>query len=380
MPTSPYAHLPATLATYPDLMRRAGYYCPNTDKTDYNCDVDPAVIWDECSPKAHWRNGPEGKPFLEVFTSLTTHESRKFQRQPNADQFGPFTIPQYLPDTPEIQTDFANYYSLIARMDAEMGAMLEDLARAGLADDTIVFYCCDNGGSLPRSKRYCYEEGLRVPLIAYVPARWQHRSSQAPGSVAKDPVSLIDLPPTLLSLAGIQPPASMRGQALMGRHAKSAPRYAFGMRNRMVERYDFVRTATDGQYRYIRNYMPHRMLGMRVDFEWITKRYQSLEREHLAGRLNDAQERFFKPKVYEELYDLAGDPDQMTNLVGQTRHLGTLRQLRRVLDKHIVQTNDNGFIPEGSDAEGFEKTRNLKAYPLKSIMLLAQSAARGDRK
>jgi arylsulfatase A-like enzyme len=80
-----------------------------------------------------------------------------------------------------MQSDFANYYSLITKMDTEMGAMLEDVARAGLADDTIIFYCSDNGGSLPRSKRYCYEEGLRVPLIAYVPARWQHLSPFKPG-------------------------------------------------------------------------------------------------------------------------------------------------------------------------------------------------------
>ncbi len=374
------AHLPATLATYPDLRRRAGYYCTNTDKTDYNCDVDPAAIWDECSPEAHWRNRPGGKPFMAVFTSLTTHESRQFQRQPGADQFGPFKMPRYLPDTPEIQADFANYYSLIAKMDGEMGAKLEDLAQAGLSDDTIVIYCSDNGGSLPRSKRYCYEEGLRVPLIVYVPPRWQHLSPFKPGSVIKDPVSLIDLPPTLLSLAGIQPPASMRGQALMGHYAKGAPRYAFGMRNRMDERYDFVRTVTDGRYRYIRNYMPHRMLGMRVDFEWITKGYQSLEREHLAGRLNDGQEQFFRPKAYEELYDLYADPDQMTNLVGQARCLGTLRQLRRVLDRHMLANRDGGFIPEGAPVESFAHAQDRAAYPLKTIMMLAQSAARGDRK
>lgn len=374
------AHLPATLATYPDLMRRAGYYCTNTDKTDYNCDVDPAAIWDECNAKAHWRNRPEGQPFLAVFTNLTTHESRQFQRQPNADQYGSFKIPRYLPDTPEIQADFANYYSLIAKMDSEMGANLEELAHAGLADDTIVIYCSDNGGSLPRSKRYCYEEGLRVPLIAYVPPRWQHLSRFKPGTVVKAPVSLIDLPPTLLSLAGIQPPASMRGQALMGQRAKGVAIYAFGMRNRMDERYDFVRTVTDGQYRYIRNYMPHRMLGMRVDFEWITQGYQSLEREHLAGRLNDAQERFFRPKVHEELYDLTADPDQMNNLVGQSHHVGTLRKLRSVLNRHMLENRDGGFIPEGAPTEGFAHAQDHEAYPLKAIMMLAQAAARGDRK
>lgn len=374
------AHLPRTLATFPDLMRRAGYYCTNTDKTDYNCDIDPAAIWDESSPKAHWRNRPEGKPFMAVFTNMTTHESRQFQHRPGAARFGPFKIPQYLPDTPAIQADFANYYNLIATMDGEMGALLEELAASGQADNTIVLYCSDNGGSLPRSKRYCYEEGLRVPLIAYVPPRWQHLCPFQPGSVVQDPVSLIDLPPTLLSLAGVQPPASMQGRALMGHHARALPAYAFGMRNRMDERYDFVRTVTDGRYRYIRNYMPHRMLGMRVDFEWITKGYQSLEGEHLAGRLNAEQARFFRPKAYEELYDLDADPDQLHNLAGQAQHARTLHQLRRVLDRHMLQTRDNGFIPEGAPGEGHAQTQERAAYRLKPIMQLAQSAARGDRK
>lgn len=374
------AHLPTSIATYPDLMRKAGYYCTNADKTDYNCDIDPARIWDESSPKAHWRNRPNSKPFLAVFNSMTTHESRQFQRQPGAEAFGPFKIPAYLPDTPEMQADFANYYRLISMMDAEMGARLADLAGDGLAEDTIVFYYSDNGGSLPRSKRYCYEEGLRVPLIVYVPPRWRQLSPYAPGSRVQQPVSLIDLPSTVLSLAGIKPPATMQGRALLGAFAMPSSGLVFGMRNRMDERYDFVRTVTDGRYRYIRNYMPHRKLGMRVDFEWITKGYQSLEREHLAGRLNAGQERFFKPKVYEELYDVDADPDQMTNLVAAPSQRGTLRRLRRALDRQMLVTRDNGFIPEGAPVEGYEKARDDRTYPLKPIMMFAQAAARGDRK
>ncbi len=96
--------------------------------------------------------------------------------------------------------------------------------------------------------------------------------------------------------------------------------------------------------------------------------------------MNDAQDRFFKPKVYEELYNIAEDPDQMTNLIGQPRHIGTVRQLRRVLDGHMLENRDAVFIPEGAPTEGFAHTQDREAYPLKAIMMLAQSAARGDRK
>jgi arylsulfatase A-like enzyme len=168
------ANLPTIMRTYPEYMRSLGYYCTNNDKTDYNCDVEPERIWNESSNTAHWRNGPKDTPFLAVFNYMTTHESRLFRPTPVP---GPVTpdqvqIPPYLPDTPALRTDFASYYNLIAQMDAELGEKLAELETDGLAEDTIVFYYSDHGGVLPRSKRYCYEEGLRAALIVHFPPKW----------------------------------------------------------------------------------------------------------------------------------------------------------------------------------------------------------------
>ena len=170
---------------------------------------------------------------------------------------------------------FASYYNLIARMDGEIGARLKELEADGLAEDTIVFYYSDHGGVLPRSKRYCYEEGLRVALIAHFPPKWQHLAPVPMGSTVADPVSLVDLAPTLLSLAGVPKPAQMHGSAFLGSEIGKRSAYAFGMRDRMDERYDMVRTACDGRYRYIRNYMPHRPWGVYSSFVWIARGYQS---------------------------------------------------------------------------------------------------------
>ena len=70
-----------------------------------------------------------------------------------------------------------------------------------------------------------------------------------------------------------------------------AARYAFGMRNRMDERYDMVRTVTDGELRYIRNYTPHRPYGQHVGYVWQQKSYQDWEQAHLDGTLDAVQER-----------------------------------------------------------------------------------------
>lgn len=66
---------PEQVRCFPAYLRRAGYYCTNNVKTDYQFDV-PADAWDENSNKAHWRNRKEkDQPFFAVFNSTITHES-----------------------------------------------------------------------------------------------------------------------------------------------------------------------------------------------------------------------------------------------------------------------------------------------------------------
>lgn len=370
------AHLPEFIRTYPELMREAGYYCTNNVKTDYNCDVDPKAIWSAQGAKAHWRDRPSGAPFMSVFNLMTTHESRLFKPLDGRVQPDDIKVPAHLPDLPEIRQDFATYYNLIERMDAEVGARLDELEADGLAEDTIVFYYSDNGGSLPRSKRYCYDEGLRCAMVIRVPPKFAHLSLHKPASVVDSPVSFIDLAPTVLSLTGRPAPATMQGQAVLGRFESAPQSYAFGMRNRMDERYDFVRTVTDGRYRYIRNYAPHRPSGQHQAFAWLAQGYQAYERAFLAGVCDSRQEQFFKPRRAEEFYDLRHDPDQVDNLAEHPDQQNRLAAMRRALDAHMIAIRDNGFIPEAMPMEGYVASRSPDAYPLEKIMALAADAAR----
>ena len=372
--------LPPIFRTYPELMREAGYFCTNNDKTDYNCDVDPKAIWDIQGMAAHWRGRPDGKPFMAVFNYGITHESLIFK--PTQGRVTPdmVKLPRYLPDTPGIRQDYASYYNLMEKMDGQLAARLAELEADGLSEDTIVFYYSDNGGVLPRSKRYCNEEGLRCALVVYVPPKWRHLMPQPPGTEISAPVSFIDLAPTVLSLAGIAQPAQMQGQPLLGSRKAKPQRYAFGMRNRMDERIDFQRTVTDGRWRYIRNYMPHRPLGQHQAFSWLAKGYQDWETAHLAGALDPQQDRFFQRKPYEELYDLSQDPDEIHNLAGNPATTKILAQMRKALDRHMLTIRDNGFLPETMSGEGYIESRNERLYPLKTVMMLAEIAARGQQK
>lgn len=371
------AKLPDGFSTYPELMRQAGYYTINNPKTDYNCGVDPKKIWDVQGIEGHWRNAPKDKPFLCVLNTGTSHEQHMCQREEGRVKPADVRIPAFLPDNEVFRRDYAEYYNIMEAMDREIGNWLSQLENDGLADNTIVFYYGDNGGVLPRSKRYCYEEGLRVPLIAYIPPKWQHLAPGKPGSVIDAPVTLIDLPTTLLSIAGVAQPAQMTGKPLFGRRMGKPARYAFGFRDRMDERYDLVRTVTDGRWRYIRNYMPHRALGQHVGFEWeVQASYREWQALHLAGKLTAQQDAFFRPKPFEELYDLHADPDEVANLIDDPRAKAAAGRLRKALDAHMLAINDNGFLPEGAPGEGYFESRDRSIYPLKSLMVLAAAAGK----
>jgi arylsulfatase A-like enzyme len=372
------AKLPDGFRTYPELMRQAGYFCTNAAKTDYNCDIDPAAIWDIQGAEGHWRKRPPGKPFMAVFNFETTHESQLFKPTPGNVKPEQVTLPPYLPDTPGVRQDFASYYNLIERMDGQLAARLAELAADGLADDTIVFHYSDNGGVLPRSKRYCYDEGLRCEMVIYVPPKWRHLMPAKPGSVIEHPVSFIDLAPTVLSIAGVRQPAQMRGRPLVGRRVASPARYAFGMRNRMDERIDFQRTVTDGRWRYIRNYMPHRPWGQHQGYAWLATGYQHWEAAYRAGTLNPVQRRFFEPKPHEELYDLRVDPHQIADRATDPAVTRVLERMRAALDTHMLAIHDNGFIPEGMAGEGYVPSRDPGQYPLREVMTLGAAAASRD--
>ena len=227
--------LPSWLRYFPSYLRDAGYFTTNRAKTDYNAAVLPGT-WDQNGTNAHWRNRAKDQPFFSVFNFSSSHESRLHERLPLKTGPDRVIIPPYLPDTPEVRADFAQYYGRVSEADTEIGALLAELDDAGLADDTIVFYYSDHGGVLPRSKRFLYESGTRVPLIIRFPPKYQHLAPGLPGSRVNELINLIDLAPTVLSLAGVEAPPFFQGRAFAGKAREPAPPFTFMFRDRMDER------------------------------------------------------------------------------------------------------------------------------------------------
>jgi len=104
-----------------------------------------------------------------------------------------------------------NYFRCIAGVDDNLGRLLAALDEQGVAENTMVIYCSDNGYYLGEhglgDKRSAYDESLRIPLLARYP------KLGVKGKVVDEMALNIDLAPTLLDFAGVPVPATMQGRS-----------------------------------------------------------------------------------------------------------------------------------------------------------------------
>ncbi len=380
--------LPDGFRMYPQHLRDAGYYCTNNSKEDYNLEK-PGRVWDESSKTAHWKNRQEGQPFFAIFNLTISHESRirnAIDRKDRIHDPGKVRIPAYHPDTPEVRKDWAQYYDRLTMMDAQFGERLREMEDAGLADDTIVFYYGDHGSGMPRSKRWPYDSGLHVPLLVRIPEKFAslRPTGYETGGTTDRLVAFIDMAPTLLSLAGIEPPAHYQGHAFAGPFITEPQPYLYGFRDRMDERYDLVRSVRDQRYVYVRNYNPHEIYGQYLDYMFRTPTTRVWKRLFDRGELNEEQSRFWQTKPPEELYDITADRDEVHNLADRPEHQEALTRLRQANTDHLLRIRDLGFLPEGeihSRSEGstpYEMGHDPQQYPLEQILAIAETASALD--
>jgi len=340
--------MPAGIRMFPAYLREAGYYCTNNVKEDYNL-VKPEGTWDESSNKAHYRNRGRNQPFFSVFNFTITHESQ-IRRRPHTLVHDPAKarIPAYHPDTPEVRHDWAQYYDNITAMDEQAGRLLAEIEKDGLLDDTIIFFFGDHGSGMPRSKRWPYNSGLNVCVVASIPPKFRHLAAPGyrQGEKSGRLISFVDLAPTMLSLAGIRPLEHFHGKAFLGPFAAPPHRLLYGFRGRMDERLDCVRSVRDERFVYVRNYMSHKIYGQYLAYMWETPTTQVWERLYKEGKLNAAQRRFWEPKPPEELYDLRSDPDEVDNLAGSPAHQEILSRLRAEHRRYALSIRDVGLLAE----------------------------------
>jgi uncharacterized sulfatase len=350
--------LPEEVQPFTTYLRDAGYYCTNNSKEDYQFDA-PADTWDESSNDAHWKKRPDAKqPFFAVFNLHTTHEShvarddvyaRDVANLPDSLMVEPgeVPLPPFYPDTELVRRDWARYYNVIAAMDRQVQALLDELEAAGLAEETIVFFYSDHGMGIPRGKRWLYETGLHVPMIVRIPEKYRPLATAEAGEKNDELVSFIDLAPTALKLAGVEVPEHMQGRAFLGENLSPQRDYAYAARDRMDERYDMIRAVRGKRYKYIRYYEPFKPYYQYMNTPEKGIIMQEIRRMEEANALPPFSAHYMADsKPQEELFDLQADPYELFNLAESPAHREILQQMRQAHVAWADETKDIGLIPE----------------------------------
>lgn len=338
-----------------EYLRSAGYYTVMAGSTDF-CHATPISAFDACSAAnswdggqrdwmvdaAHWRDAPDDGPFFAVFNPTMTHESGMFGEPDEPPETDPnaVTVPPYFPDTPRVRRTIARHYDNLARADERVAELLAELEAAGVAEDTVVMLLSDHGEGMPRGKRWLYDSGINVPLVV----RWP--GHVAGGTVDHRLVSLVDVAPTVLRLAGEPVPRYMDGQPFLPADAPTRS-YVFAARDRHDEFHDTVRAVRTRRYKYVRNYYPGRPYVLWNDY----RNRHPIMAEILAARADGALDGPVADwaagrRPPEELYDLAADPHEVENLATASDHADVRDRLRVALDEWIERTGDRGLESE----------------------------------
>lgn len=259
--------------------------------------------------------------------------------QPEGHDPKTLKVPANHVDTPATRQARARYYAAVSRMDRELGQVY-DLARKKFGDELFFLHFSDHGAQWPFGKWCLYEDGLRTPMVAVWPGR--AKAGRRTGAM----VSLVDVLPTLVDLAGGAPPEDLDGRSLLGLlEGKTDEHRAFIQASHSGDGNFNVypsRSVRDGRWKYILNLHPEFKFTTHITKKgeagnpywrsWVAK----------AGRNKVAAEkvRRYQQRPGEELYDLLNDPLEQHDLHDSPEHADHLAAMRTELERWMKQQGD----------------------------------------
>ncbi|HKB41261.1 MAG TPA: sulfatase [Gemmataceae bacterium] len=290
---------------------------------------------------------PKDRPFVLQLCSNDPHRPLDANAIPEPHDPAKLKLPAHYPDTKLVREDFARYYDEISRFDSDVGTILEELKKRGLAENTIVFVSGDNGASQFRGKGTLYEYGIHVPLLV----RWPGKVK--PNATTAELVSGEDWAPTLLEAGGVQPPREMTGRSFLkllkgepfeGRKHVFAERGAHGSGLPTgTSPFDLARCIVSKKYKLVYNVL-WQLPYEPVDFNG-TPMWKELVQMNKDGQLSaEMSKLYFSPtRPMFELFDLESDPAEMTNLVGKKETVAVETELKAALQEWMILERD--FVP-----------------------------------
>jgi N-sulfoglucosamine sulfohydrolase len=366
--------IPADKITFVEKLRDAGYWTAQAgkwhmgnalmDRFDFLASEEafmdaakdgeiPDLPFDDDSGAHLWESTllyrPDDRPFFLWLAALDPH--RPYYKDIISD---PHTrddaiIPPYMPDTPDVRKDFAQYYDEISRMDYYIGQVIDALEKQGVRENTLILFISDNGRPFPRDKTTMYDGGIKTPFILQWPAVVN------PGTVTSSLVSVVDIAPTFLQLAGVEPGDNFAGEdfsPILRNPEEEVREYIFAQAH-WHDHERMYRAVRDKRYKYIRNFYPDLPNTPPADaLKSLT--FAEMLRLKEAGKLNEAQMNvFISPTPDEELYDTGIDPFELNNLAENPEYAGVLERMQIIMNEFMDETNDR--IPETRTPDEFHR-------------------------
>ncbi len=250
------------------------------------------------------------KPFFMFVSQLEPHhqnDSGHFEGPiDKVDDFREYPLPEDLTFLKgNYKEEYPDYLAAIHSLDENVGRLVKALKDKGLYDNTVIVYTSDHGCHFKTRnaeyKRSCHDSSIHTPLVF------------GGGAVDKDEVmnclaSLIDIPPTLLSLAEIEVPKAYSGNILP------------------VNRKD----------------VPERdCVFVQISESQVGRAVRTKDWKYSARALGSGNTKHSARVYYDDfLYDLKNDPDERHNLVNNKKHLDALRKMRGLLAREMVKAGE----------------------------------------
>lgn len=312
-------------------LRRAGYFTGHMQKAHEGPHSDRQFHWYDpgLGALADFLDAAGDRPFFLWVAFDDPH--RPYEEHAIGEPHDPsrVSVPPYLVDDSATRRDLARYYDEIGRMDAVIARFMQILAERRLDETTLVVFLSDNGAPFPREKGTVYDSGVRTPLIfrwpGVVPAGARH-----PGLM-----SVIDLAPTFLDLAGIDAPPDMHGKSIAdGLRDPLLLRRATAYSERNWHDCDeHIRSVRSERFRLIHNAYIELPFGSPADVS-ASPSWRALHERKRTGRLTDVQAMLFEaPRPAIEFYDTRQDPCEVDNLAARP-------EFREAVAEHYAMLRD----------------------------------------
>lgn len=274
------------------------------------------------------------QPFYMQVGTIDAHLNRFYSDQPPRDDeaYPPvqdtehgLAQPAFLEDTEASRETVATLQGQLRRGDRLVGAILDALDDAGLAENTLVVMCVDHGPGLTRAKTTCYDPGIKTAWVMRMPG------IIPPGTVVESMVTHVDVLPTLWDLLGLDPIAGLDGISVADQACGGTQTDVHdAVFSHMVENTRGMRTR---QWKLIRNFRPPPHVGMKGDCADQHRGYP-LERPRIGMDAPTVD----RPLV--ELYDLEADPHEMCNLSEDPVHRAVRDELNAKMWDFLLDTDD----------------------------------------